>query len=141
MAEFLTDEQLDAIGARHAAATKGPWKVGGKYREHLVDGSPEDPEACPIVCAAPANELGYAWWTNGNAVFIANAHADVALLVAETRRLRARLLAIKADHPADSHAGSHSAGLCNVFHGCGPCDAERALDGEEPPEEASHASR
>lgn len=60
MTERTDPLDLDAIEARLAAATPGPWKI------HLSD---EDEDA-------------------GNAALIAHAPADLARLVAEVRRLR-----------------------------------------------------
>lgn len=93
----LGDEQLAAIEARANAATPGPWTIGEKFREALIDGRPAG-DACPIVCAAPANEQGYAWWKSGNAAFIAAAREDVPALVAEVRRLRRLLDAAEVDY-------------------------------------------
>jgi hypothetical protein len=73
----MTDLDLDAIEARAAAATDGPWEVHPDDAD-LVWLPGRGYFLCEMLTAAE---------TNGS--FIAHARTDVPALVAEVRRLRA----------------------------------------------------
>ena len=90
----LTDEELDAIQARAAAATPGPWEAFVEGRDHLAgddfirtgglnDDAPDmyvDLFYGARKMPAPPADLD----------FIAAARQDIPRLIAEVRRLRAR---------------------------------------------------
>ena len=106
----ITDQQLDAIVGRAAAATPGPWGVyesgsmiditagledtGCGYRARRGIASLEDE---PLD-----NDPTHREWTaeedwaqvQADAAFTAHARQDVPALVAEVRRLRAQLAAV-----------------------------------------------
>lgn len=74
---------LDAIKARLAAATPGPWeeeREGGGYPTGVVYG----PDCTVTSCDSEPGTLHQCT----NAIFIANAPTDIAALVAEVERLR-----------------------------------------------------
>ena len=89
----LGDGDLDLIEARAAAATPGPWRwseasVDG-YRFAVVFGPPEPWSPPGVHGLIIVDVRPQPWRTNPNpdAAFIAAARSDVALLVAEVRRL------------------------------------------------------
>lgn len=71
----MTQTELEAIKARAAAATPGPWEFDGKG-DIVPDGDKSDFVAMIHYSAEDAE-------------FIAHARADVPALVAEVERLRA----------------------------------------------------
>lgn len=101
----MTGLNLDAIEARVAAATDGPWKHGGN------DGLVWGPRIGDPVSGSTEPE---------DADFIAAARTDVPALVAEVRQLRAALTEI--------------AGLCSCVAAddCPSAIARRALNAPEP---------
>lgn len=103
----LTDTQLDEIAARHNAATPGPW---GVYEsDSMIDiaadlqetgcGYRARREICRLEDEPLDNDPTHREWTaeedwaqvQADAEFIAHAPEDVAALLAEIRRLRARV--------------------------------------------------
>lgn len=83
----MTDEELNAIEARAAAATPGPWWVYDDGRSAGVvngDGSTYHRPYRAMICGGDAHE-GY--FDGPDADFIAHARTDVPALVAEVRRL------------------------------------------------------
>jgi hypothetical protein len=119
----LTDEELDAIEARAAAATEGPWR---SRRASLDAAAPDEPPACWGIAAGKETwhqnkgnfhpkdarypvdevhvvEIGYDrdYYTpeaaipiEADAEFIAHARTDVPALLAEVRQLRAAHVAL-----------------------------------------------
>lgn len=88
-----TDQQLDDIEARSQAATPGPWTAWAESYPHLVLQGPQDvhpSEADGVISTNLAvNEAA-------DAKFIAAMSPEVAkVLVAEVRRLRAQLAAVR----------------------------------------------
>lgn len=92
----MSDENpldLDAIEARAAAATPGPWKPCGPCAR-------PDGGRCNLVWAAVNENAPIAGGdevcaTNADAQFIGHARTDVPALVAENRRMRALLLEVE----------------------------------------------
>jgi hypothetical protein len=103
----LTQEQLQAIEERAAAATEGPWVVvPDRYsddaeREHCqgitAPPGPQEMEAGREYDLPPSGrdivitDSGYYPPLKADAAFIAHARQDVPALVAEVRRLRKAL--------------------------------------------------
>ena len=85
----MTDQELDEIEARAAAAAPAPWMRNGKTSAgwRIDDADPTRVGISFILtptAIVPRDE---------NAVFIAEARQDVPALVAEVRRLKAALAA------------------------------------------------
>lgn len=80
----MTNEELNEILARAAAASPGPWVADGSAVEAF--NAPIDPDIAitgsMTIHSLPAEH-------EANAAFIAAAREDVPNLVAEVRRLRA----------------------------------------------------
>lgn len=109
---------IDAIEARHKAATPGPLRLAiadpdrdpvELFRENLSHGSgevwavmaPEHPDTVGGWEERPVHAAIVAWTGNGptskaNAEFIAHAHDDVGALLAEVRRLQGILNMVPA---------------------------------------------
>jgi hypothetical protein len=88
----LSDEDLDAIEARCAAASPGPWTSYVEGRDHwsgddFIRVSEADDEPDMYVSRAEAGAIRPA--SASDLDFIAAARQDVPSLVAEIRRLRA----------------------------------------------------
>ena len=85
---------LDAIKARLAAATPGPWRVSRQN----IDERPGTSEVCDLVndcwVIVEHNDLGR---YEDDADLIAHAPADIAGLVAEVERLRGEIERLRAD--------------------------------------------
>lgn len=84
----MKPEDLDAIEARANSVIEGPWEATENCGHGVRDLN-------GMYVVAPADD--YDVLTREEAVFIANARADVPALVAEVRRLRAVLERIAAD--------------------------------------------
>ena len=82
MNQTPAQQQIDDIEARHQAATKGPWRV----ETHA-------PTLSRLVCSEDGTldiNFGYVGnRTQADAEFVAHAPEDIAVLLAEVRRLRA----------------------------------------------------
>lgn len=143
----LTDQQIDEIEAREKAATAGPWgfydgdnyadvaadlamtgRGSYSYREKIArledetywdDSAHEDDdeERAPEQMAA-------------NAAFIAHARADVPALLAEVRRLRARVAELEGD-----------AALLSALQAAGVDNWEGYDDALERPDPVNAATR
>jgi hypothetical protein len=102
----MTDEELQAIRERLANATPGPWEAfkdndGGYNTEWLVTTA----DGYVAICD----------WGNGtlksDAQFIAHAPTDIAALIAEVEKLKAKLKrlstlpVVEAKGPNDTDAG------------------------------------
>ncbi len=76
----MTEQELAAISARHAAASPGPWKV-------------DDDEGCVVGTGPDGGAVikPQHWVSDGDLAFIAASWSDIAALLAEVRRLRAEL--------------------------------------------------
>lgn len=86
----MSDIDLDAIEARANAATDGPWwHYGDGFRE--IHGPQNDEEDGWAPQVAVAGDDG----TLPDAEFIAHARTDIPALVAEVRRLRAQVEAVR----------------------------------------------
>jgi hypothetical protein len=115
------DLDLDAIEARVAAATPGPWcTVGAEIFqgvEYMPDASPWIGETCRA-----SGGMGKA-----DAVFAAHARTDVPALLAEVRRLRAELGEYEVLNPQRCPAGKHADWLVDseYAHACPWCEIER----------------
>lgn len=88
----LSDEELDAMAARCAAASPGPWTsfVEGRDQcggDDFIRVSDADNEPDMYVSRAEAGSVRPA--STADLDFIAAARQDVAALIAEVRRLRA----------------------------------------------------
>lgn len=70
-----TEQQLDEIETRHAAASKGPWRRSEDYSDVL----------------APDGSQLASYWMSADGEFIAHAPEDVRTLLDEVRRLTAAL--------------------------------------------------
>lgn len=81
----LTDQQLTQIEARTTAATDGPWTL------HEDDGDTFRAPAWEVLPASGEMVARLREWASADAEFIAHARADVPMLLAEVRRLRAEL--------------------------------------------------
>jgi len=116
----MTDERLAEIKAREAKATPGPWQAfdtHGTYRDQLGDKQPGwwIPEMETLgddVCSAMLEQ---------DAVFVANARADIPYLLARADRLAARVAELEAagdrmaeaiDHFGDCGWAKHKLGQC-----------------------------
>lgn len=95
----MTDAELSAIEARANAATEGPWvnHISGDASVILA-GPPKYKATDPMPKAVAAVHWGSCDTTKrmapddrANSDFIASARTDVPALVAEVRRLRAKL--------------------------------------------------
>lgn len=97
---------LDAIKARLAAATPGPWeeeREGGGYPTGVVYG----PDCTVTSCDSEPGTLHQCT----NAIFIANAPSDIAALVAEVERLNESTMTISWTERATEEACGVSVGL------------------------------
>ena len=82
--EPMTQERLDAIQAREAKATAGPWAIDGP-----AQCGPGD--TLTVYPVEDGGALAYVQPSWEDAEFIAHARQDVPALLAEVERLRARL--------------------------------------------------
>jgi hypothetical protein len=93
MTQPLTEQQLDDIEARAAAATPGPWCTDSweiyQGTEYLPGISLWIGETCRGT-STPEQD-------RNDAAFVAAARTDVPALLAEIRRLRAELITNRAD--------------------------------------------
>ncbi len=121
----LTDEQLAAIEARANAATDGPWGIyeSGTLIDIAADlqdtgcGYRARREICRLEDEPLDNDPAHKAWTadedwaqvQSDAEFIAHAPEDVRALLAEIRRLKARVAELEG--PA-VHARAALAALC-----------------------------
>jgi hypothetical protein len=80
----LTDEDLDAIGARARAASRGPWRSFVEGRDH-TSGSDFIRTGDE---ASPGNDIELSGATKADQDFIAHARQDIPRLLAEVSRLR-----------------------------------------------------
>ena len=87
---FLTDEELQHMQQRCAAATPGPWKSYIEGRDHTSGSS-------FIMTSGEDIELTGA--TDADQDFIAHTRQDMPRLLAEVQRLRQRIAAL------ENHAG------------------------------------
>lgn len=94
----MTTLDLDAIEARLAAATPGPWRAYTKERHDSLFGLPDDTAYSWVTVSHDDEIIGElfddATGHRGSldAAFIAAAPTDIAALIAEVRRLRAEAL-------------------------------------------------
>lgn len=116
MNQPLTDQQLDEIEARRAAATKGPW---------LTTHAGTD-ENIPVVYVNRTSPKGVAyssvlwqadWATDADGEFTAHAPQDVAALLAEVHRLRAELERRTEDLASADNPTPLRWGLNDVLYG------------------------
>lgn len=84
----MTEDELKAIEERANAATKGTWILGSWGDNVFSVAGGNWTEICRIKRDDKAIEESQ---DGRDAAFIAHAHEDVPALVAEVRRLRARL--------------------------------------------------
>ena len=103
----MTNAELDAIEARCAKATPGPWRrLPSTTRGRFTFGANE----IIFKSGQPGHRKVVGWsgfdqadGTKGqktkNAIFIAHAPTDIAALLAEVRRLRALIHRLHPDHP------------------------------------------
>ena len=109
--------QLDEIDARAAAAAPGPWE---RHHVYVYVGGPDgygnvcafgEPRASTTVGYTP---LGYGSpdldRQAANATFVAHAREDVPALVAEVRRLRARVAELEESLEDYRNAGRERGG-------------------------------
>ncbi len=82
----LTQARLDAIRRRALAATSGTWKTGDRFLSGVLG-------SAVVVISGRYPTLDFDPHKNGraDAAFVAHAHQDVPLLLAEIDRLRAEL--------------------------------------------------
>lgn len=134
MADTPTRPDLDAIEARAAAATPGPWEQRERHgRDHTGEGWSE---ATIITGATRIAEMysetcNAQEWTE-NSVFIAHARTDVVDLAAEVRRLRAVNDAISWELDRERHEYVPSQDYP------GECDYRPHNGGEACEREAGH---
>ena len=88
---FLTDEELQRMRQRCAAATPGPWKSYIEGRDHTSGSS-------FIMTSGEDIELTGA--TDADQDFIAHARQDLPQLLAEVQRLRQQITTL------ENHAGA-----------------------------------
>lgn len=79
----MTDEELDEIERRCAAAQPGPWVSYVEGRDHVAGSD--------FVMVGEGDSIELTGATVADQDFIAHARQDVPRLVAEVRRLRAML--------------------------------------------------
>ncbi len=89
----MTPEELQAIEARAAAATPGPWRYDGMHPEITT---PQGENYWLIISecrSTPDQELPdqFDHWNDKNYHFIAHARTDIPALVAEVKRLQKEL--------------------------------------------------
>ena len=102
----MTREELDAIRARVEVATDGPWAVDSDDPSYII--YPERGGWDGLVIAQVADQDGALFPVEHNGALIAHAPQDLADLLAEVERLRARLTvdddmvtrAVEAHHKA-----------------------------------------
>ena len=86
----VSAQQLAEIEARLNAATPGPWRAKHRHCDH----EPPDDESCglglEIVGPPEASNRGQ-FYRGADAVFIAHAPSDIAVLVEAVKALRAAL--------------------------------------------------
>jgi hypothetical protein len=101
----VTKDELDAIEARAAQATRGPWTNEDGKRQFI--------EAWAVIATKDGSfdvvTSGLDW---DDAEFIAHAREDVPALVAEVRRLRQQVLDFENDDQ-ERHEG------CDYDQCCG----------------------
>jgi hypothetical protein len=113
-----TSLDLDAIEARAAAATPGPWKIENDYCDCSDYGCSHPPFAVafgPFTSFENTSDRHHA-----DAEFASHARTDVPALVAEIRRLRARKLTDSeynaAWHAVEGAAGEEGADPGTILH-------------------------
>ena len=87
--EPMTQEQLDAIQERVEVATKGPWAVDSDDPSYIIYSERGGWDG--LVIAQVAEQDGALFPVEHNGALIAHAPQDLADLLAEVERLRARL--------------------------------------------------
>lgn len=87
--EPMTQERLDAIQERVDAATRGPWAVDSDDPAYII--YPEKGGWDGLVIAHVAEQDGALFPVEHNGALIAHAPQDLTDLLAEVKRLRARL--------------------------------------------------
>ena len=115
----MDEQQLQAIEARWAKATPGPWGYDGMHNEITCSHGDEYWLLCSELRTHPnekiSDEFGHAY--NPNFEAIASAPTDIALLLAEVRRLQ---LAEKVCKLMQKNRGGH---YC-VVSKCDNCHTE-----------------
>jgi hypothetical protein len=94
-----TDQQLDAIEARISAATEGPWERHSEYGPTFFANI-----TGPYLRGVGDFNFGVGEQAEADEEFVKHAREDVDVLLAEVRRLRAALTAIRHLH-TDSPMG------------------------------------
>lgn len=100
---FLTDEELQEIEARTAAAVPAPWRVSSSG--YSVKSDNED---VPIIAEAPnamCVQQQFQPWMN-NAEFIAHARADVPRLLLEIEKLQYEIHILRSGRDEAENDGS-----------------------------------
>lgn len=94
----LTEEELESIARRCAAASPGPWKSYIEGRDHTSGSN------FIMVGAGESrgDDIELSGASNADQDFIANARQDIERLVAEVRRLRALLTGVRRPTTASS---------------------------------------
>lgn len=88
---------IEAIRARHAAATKGPYRYSGKSgdgKRQFIESTGDDDGWHLLRAEVDSDDCDYDEAVN-NAIFLAASWQDVADLIAEVERLRAEVAALK----------------------------------------------
>lgn len=99
----VTPAELDAILARADAATPGPWRVIFEPEAYGTLGGEMDPDRVHNIFGGPDERTRIVETDGGcypprkpDAIFIAHARTDVPALVADNRKLQAKLAAAVA---------------------------------------------
>lgn len=82
---------IEAVRARHAAATKGPYRYSGKSgdgKRQFIESTGDDDGWHLLRAEVDSDDCDYDEAVN-NAIFLAASWQDVAKLIAEVERLRA----------------------------------------------------
>jgi hypothetical protein len=103
-AEPLPSEQLEEIRARHQAATSGHW--------YLNRGSYDDPnfvvaEHHGYARGIASMDFGVGDEASADREFVLNAHSDMAALLAEVKRLTARVAELEPPTGVCGHESPH----------------------------------
>ena len=122
----MTASELDAIKARVAAATPGPWRwwTSNSFRRLSSDATGKDGDVLHAT-AHPVDRCPDIQGSDADKDFLAHARVDVPALVAEVERLIARVTALET--ALRPFAGGSFGGTCHMYEAC--TGKNGALDG------------
>ena len=134
---MLTENGLQAIQKRLENATPGPWRIW--QNPYNADDVAVETAWCHFGIEGDTELITDYLPTDADAEFIAHAPEDIAALLAEVERLRARIEKVRELHKPIDALNTSVNQIQQVCIGCGqddgnwqrwPCPTIRALDGE-----------